>query len=40
VDQGRVVDVGHHQELLLRCEIYQRLFASWRNQTRTARAAI
>jgi ATP-binding cassette, subfamily B, bacterial len=33
VDQGRVVDVGHHQALLERCETYQRLFASWRSQT-------
>jgi putative ABC transport system ATP-binding protein len=33
VDRGRVVDVGHHDELLSRCEVYRRLFASWRSQT-------
>jgi ATP-binding cassette subfamily B protein len=33
VDRGRVVDVGHHDELLSRCDVYQRLFASWRSQT-------
>jgi len=36
VDQGRVVDVGHHDELLGRCDVYQRLFASWRSQTAPA----
>jgi len=36
VDRGRVVDVGPHDSLLERCEIYQRLFASWRSQTRSA----
>jgi putative ABC transport system ATP-binding protein len=35
VDKGRVIDVGHHDALLQRCEVYQRLFASWRTQTRT-----
>ncbi|MBK6874440.1 MAG: ABC transporter ATP-binding protein [Kineosporiaceae bacterium] len=29
VDAGHVVDVGTHQELLTRCEVYQRLHASW-----------
>jgi len=38
VDKGRVVDVGHHDELLDRCDIYQRLFASWRSQASTAPA--
>jgi ABC-type multidrug transport system ATPase subunit len=33
VDRGRVIDVGHHDELLARCGVYQRLFASWRSQT-------
>jgi putative ABC transport system ATP-binding protein len=33
VDAGSVVDVGSHQELLERCDVYQRLFASWRSQT-------
>ena len=33
VDAGEVVDVGSHAELLERCEVYQRLFASWRTQT-------
>jgi putative ABC transport system ATP-binding protein len=36
VDRGRVIDVGHHDDLLTRCEIYQRLFASWRSQTALA----
>jgi ATP-binding cassette subfamily B protein len=36
VDRGRVLDVGHHLDLLERCEVYQRLFASWRNQTRSS----
>ncbi len=40
VDQGRVVDVGPHADLLERCEIYQRLFASWRSQTRAADPAV
>jgi putative ABC transport system ATP-binding protein len=29
VDAGRVVDMGSHQELLQRCEVYGRLYASW-----------
>ncbi|GLY17279.1 ABC transporter ATP-binding protein/permease [Kineosporia rhizophila] len=33
VDKGEVADVGHHLELLQRCEPYQRMYASWRNQT-------
>jgi putative ABC transport system ATP-binding protein len=33
VDRGRVVDVGSHRELLSRCEVYQRLFASWTART-------
>ncbi len=33
VDRGRVVDVGHHDQLLTRCGVYQGLFASWRAQT-------
>ena len=32
VDRGLVVDVGSHPELLARCPVYQRLFASWRSQ--------
>jgi ATP-binding cassette, subfamily B, bacterial len=36
VDRGRVVDVGAHDDLLGRCEVYQRLFESWRSQTRSA----
>jgi ATP-binding cassette subfamily B protein len=35
MDRGRVVDVGAHAELLGRCGVYQRLFASWQNQTRS-----
>ncbi|GAB3257643.1 ABC transporter ATP-binding protein [Kineosporia babensis] len=33
VDKGEVADVGHHRELLQRCEPYQRMHASWRSQT-------
>jgi ATP-binding cassette, subfamily B, bacterial len=33
VDRGRVIDVGTHHDLLERCGVYQRLFASWRSQT-------
>ncbi len=33
---GRVLDVGHHDELLERSGVYQRLFASWRSQTALA----
>jgi putative ABC transport system ATP-binding protein len=29
VDAGRVVDVGHHRDLLARCEVYRQLYASW-----------
>jgi ATP-binding cassette, subfamily B, bacterial len=29
VDTGEVVDVGHHRELLDRCEVYRRMYASW-----------
>jgi putative ABC transport system ATP-binding protein len=36
VDHGRVIDVGPHRELLERCGVYQRLFASWRSQTASA----
>jgi ATP-binding cassette subfamily B protein len=32
VDAGRVVDVGTHDELLGRCEVYQHLYASWSSQ--------
>jgi putative ABC transport system ATP-binding protein len=32
VDDGRVVDVGSHSELLRRCPVYQRLHASWAAQ--------
>jgi putative ABC transport system ATP-binding protein len=32
VDAGRVVDVGSHSELLERCEVYGRLYASWSAQ--------
>lgn len=31
VDEGRIADIGTHQELVLRCAIYQRL---WTQQTR------
>jgi ATP-binding cassette subfamily B protein len=40
VDAGRIVDVGHHDELLARCDIYQRLFASWQNQTQNRSRAV
>jgi len=33
VDAGRVVDVGPHHDLLDRCEVYQRLHASWTRGT-------
>jgi putative ABC transport system ATP-binding protein len=33
VDHGRVIDVGHHHDLLARCDVYQRLYASWTAQT-------
>lgn len=36
VDAGQVVDVGPHHDLLTRCEVYQRLHASWRAQQRAA----
>ena len=36
VDAGEVVDVGAHEDLLGRCEVYQRLHASWRAQQRAA----
>lgn len=36
MDRGRVVDVGPHAELLGRCEVYQRLYASWTAQHRAA----
>jgi putative ABC transport system ATP-binding protein len=32
VDAGRVVDVGTHEELLERCEVYQSLYRSWSAQ--------
>ena len=35
VDRGRVVDVGPHADLLGRCAVYQRLFTSWRSQSRS-----
>jgi ATP-binding cassette, subfamily B, bacterial len=34
VDRGRVIDIGSHDELLTRCEVYRRLFDSWRAQAR------
>jgi ATP-binding cassette subfamily B protein len=40
VDRGRVIDVGPHAELLARCDVYQRLFASWRSQTEIGGARI
>ncbi|GLY30639.1 ABC transporter ATP-binding protein [Kineosporia sp. NBRC 101731] len=33
VAHGEVADVGHHADLLKRCEPYQRMYASWRSQT-------
>jgi putative ABC transport system ATP-binding protein len=36
VDEGRVVDVGRHRDLLDRCAVYQRLHASWTSQQRAA----
>ena len=36
VDAGRVVDVGSHRDLLDRCDVYQRLHASWQSQQRAA----
>jgi putative ABC transport system ATP-binding protein len=38
VDAGAIVDVGTHRELLGRCEVYQRLHASWAAQHQTAPA--
>ena len=29
VDAGEVVDVGPHADLLDRCEVYRRMYASW-----------
>jgi putative ABC transport system ATP-binding protein len=34
VDEGRIVDVGPHADLLARCAVYQRLHASWSAQQR------
>jgi putative ABC transport system ATP-binding protein len=36
VDDGEVVDVGSHAELLGRCAVYQRLHASWAAQQEAA----
>ena len=36
VDAGRVVDVGRHEDLLARCDVYRRLHVSWVGATRTA----
>lgn len=33
VDVGQVVDVGAHRDLLTRCAVYQRLYASWNRGT-------
>jgi putative ABC transport system ATP-binding protein len=35
VEEGEVVDVGHHSDLLGRCEVYRRLHASWAAQQRS-----
>jgi putative ABC transport system ATP-binding protein len=35
VDAGRIVDVGPHRELVLRCPVYQALYASWTAQQRS-----